>query len=163
MFLKLFRRKADFPEADYLSEYRRTGNLTELGERHIDMVFALFFRHLRDEDDTKNAVMQVFEQLIEALKVSEVLNFKSWLHSVTRNYCLMQLRAKRVVVSDEGLFEHEASESYLQNGNHNLKLCIEGRIGAVGFIPVQITVKDSLLAPVLHKADQAALSEVVIK
>lgn len=57
LFLKLFRRKANFSEADYLSEYRRTGNLTKLGERHIDMVFALFFRYLRDEDDAKNAVM----------------------------------------------------------------------------------------------------------
>lgn len=116
MFLKLFRRKADFSDTDYLSEYRRTGNLTELGElyeRHMDMVFAVCFRYLRDEDDAKDAVMQVFEQLIEELKTSEVRNFKSWLHSVTRNHCLMQLRAKRVVVGDEGLFEHEAYETFV--------------------------------------------------
>lgn len=116
MFLKLFRRKADFSDADYLSEYRRTGNLAELGElyeRHMDMVFAVCFKYLRDEDDAKDAVMQVFEQLIEELKISEVRNFKSWLHSVTRNYCLMQLRSKRVVVGDEGLFEHEAYETFV--------------------------------------------------
>lgn len=116
LFLKLFRRKADFSDTDYLSEYRRTGNLTELGElyeRHMDMVFAVCFRYLRDEDDAKDAVMQVFEQLIEELKTSEVRNFKSWLHSVTRNHCLMQLRAKRVVVGDEGLFEHEAYETFV--------------------------------------------------
>lgn len=35
-------------------------------------------------------------------------------------------------------------------------------IGAVGFTPVQITVKDSVLAPVLLKAEQNALSEVVV-
>lgn len=35
-------------------------------------------------------------------------------------------------------------------------------VGAVGFVPVQITVKDSLLAPVLLKAEQNALSEVVV-
>lgn len=116
MFLKLFRRKADFSDTDYLSEYRRTGNLAELGElyeRHMDMVFAVCFKYLRDEDDAKDAVMQVFEQLIEELKISEVRNFKSWLHSVTRNHCLMQLRSKRVVVGDEGLFEHEAYETFV--------------------------------------------------
>lgn len=116
MFLKLFRRKADFSDADYLSEYRRTGNLAELGElyeRHMDMVFAVCFKYLRDEDDAKDAVMQVFEQLIEELKISEVRNFKSWLHSVTRNHCLMQLRSKRVVVGDEGLFDHEAYETFV--------------------------------------------------
>ena len=116
MFLKLFRRKADFSDADYLSEYRRTGNLAELGElyeRYMDMVFVVCFKYLRDEDDAKDAVMQVFEQLIEELKISEVRNFKSWLHSVTRNHCLMQLRSKRVVVGDEGLFEHEAYETFV--------------------------------------------------
>lgn len=116
MFLKLFRRKADFSDADYLSEYRRTGNLAELGElyeRYMDMVFAVCFKYLRDEDDAKDAVMQVFEQLIEELKISEVRNFKSWLHSVTRNHCLMQLRSKRVLVGDEGLFEHEAYETFV--------------------------------------------------
>lgn len=35
-------------------------------------------------------------------------------------------------------------------------------IGAIGFVPVQITVKDSLLAPVLLQAEQNALSEVVV-
>ena len=35
-------------------------------------------------------------------------------------------------------------------------------IGAVGFTPIQITVKDSVLAPVLLKAEQNALSEVVV-
>jgi hypothetical protein len=35
-------------------------------------------------------------------------------------------------------------------------------IGAIGFAPVQITVKDSLLDPVLLKTEQNALSEVVV-
>jgi hypothetical protein len=35
-------------------------------------------------------------------------------------------------------------------------------IGAIGFAPVQITVKDSVLAPILLKPDQTALSEVVV-
>lgn len=35
-------------------------------------------------------------------------------------------------------------------------------IGAIGFAPAQITVKDSVLAPVLLKAEQNALSEVVV-
>ncbi|AEI47547.1 RNA polymerase sigma factor [Runella slithyformis] len=114
MFLKVFRRKATLTDAEYLSDYRRTGDLTGLGElyeRHMDMVFAVCFQYLREEDEAKDAVMQVFEQLITDLKTYEVQHFKSWLHSVARNYCLMQLRKKRVSVGDEGLFEQEAYEN----------------------------------------------------
>ena len=116
MFLKLFRRKTPLTDTEYLSEYRRTGDLTGLGElyeRHMDMVFAVCYKYLRDEEEAKDAVMQVFEQLITDLKTHEVQNFKSWLHSVVRNYCLMQLRQKRVTVGDEGVFENEAYESFV--------------------------------------------------
>ncbi|MEI7582721.1 sigma-70 family RNA polymerase sigma factor [Runella sp.] len=116
MFLKLFRRKTTLTDTEYLSEYRRTGDLTSLGElyeRHMDMVFAVCFKYLRDDEEAKDAVMQVFEQLISDLKTHEVQNFKSWLHSVARNYCLMQLRLKRVTVGDEGIFENEAYENFV--------------------------------------------------
>jgi len=122
LFLKLFRRKTALTDADYLSEYRRTGNLTDLGElyeRHMDMVFAICFRYLRDEDDAKDAVMQVFEQLITDLRTNDVRNFKSWLHSLTRNYCLMQLRSKRIMVSNEGLFDDEAYEALVAHTPEN--------------------------------------------
>lgn len=116
MFLKLFRRKITLTDPEYISEYRRTGDLTSLGElyeRHMDMVFAVCFKYLRDEEEAKDAVMQVFEQLITDLKKHEVQNFKSWLHSVARNYCLMQLRQKKVAMGDEGIFENEAYENFV--------------------------------------------------
>lgn len=116
LFLKIFRRKTALTDVEYLSDYRRTGDLTGLGElyeRHMDMVFAVCFRYFRDEDEAKDAVMQVFEQLMTDLKTHEVQNFKSWLYSVARNYCLMQLRQKRVIVGDEGIFEQEAYENFV--------------------------------------------------
>lgn len=116
MFLKLFRRKITLTDPEYISEYRRTGDLTSLGElyeRYMDMVFAVCFKYLRDEEEAKDAVMQVFEQLITDLKKHEVQNFKSWLHSVARNYCLMQLRQKKVAMGDEGIFENEAYENFV--------------------------------------------------
>ena len=51
-------------------------------------------KYLRDADDRKDAVMQIFEKLLLDLKKHEVQNFKSWLHTVAKNYCLMQLRKK---------------------------------------------------------------------
>ncbi len=112
MFFKRFRKHitAGTPrprsDAEYVAAYQATGDLEILGElyeRHIDMVYAVCFNYLRDEDESKDAVMQLFEQLITDLKRHEVQNFRSWLHSVARNYCLMQLRARRVYVNATGL------------------------------------------------------------
>lgn len=103
MFFKRFRRPRPTADADYVLDYKATGNLDVLGElyeRHIDLVYAVCFKYLRDEADSKDAVMQLFEQLIVDLRRHEVTNFKSWLHSVARNYCLMHLRKQRVRVGD---------------------------------------------------------------
>lgn len=103
MFFKRFRRPRPTADADYVSDYKATGNLDVLGElyeRHIDLVYAVCFKYLRDEAESKDAVMQLFEQLIVDLRRHDVTNFKSWLHSVARNYCLMHLRKQRVRVGD---------------------------------------------------------------
>ena len=79
-----------------LTEYRKTGSLEVLGQlygRYMHLVYGLCLKYLKDEEQSKDAVMQIFEQLISKLKVHEVSNFKSWLYSLARNYCLMELRS----------------------------------------------------------------------
>jgi len=113
MFFKLFRnsskrwpnRSQPTTDAELVAAYKATGNLDLLGElyeRHMDLVYAVCFKYLRDESDSKDAVMQLFEQLIVDLRRHEVANFKSWLHSVARNHCLMHLRSQRVRVGVGG-------------------------------------------------------------
>lgn len=101
MFLKLFRKPKPSPDryrsdtADYVAAYRATGDLTILGElyeQHMELIYAVCFNYLRDEDEAKDAVMNLFEQLVTDLRRHDVQQFGPWLHSVARNYCLMQLR-----------------------------------------------------------------------
>ena len=101
MFLKLFRKPKSSADrsrndpADYIAAYRATGDLVVLGElyeQHMDLVYAVCFNYLRDEEEAKDAVMNLFEQLVTDLRRHEVQQFSPWLHSVARNYCLMQLR-----------------------------------------------------------------------
>lgn len=102
-------------ESEKLSEYRRSGDLRLLGEfyaPYMEMVFAVCYRYLRNEEESKDAVMQLFEQLVADLKVHEVTNFKSWLHSVARNHCLMKLRASRVFVGMDEMEEIEGSMGF---------------------------------------------------
>jgi len=78
--------------------YRRSAELETLGElykRYMDLVYGVCLKYLKDSESAKDAVMQIFEELIVKLKKHEVENFKSWLYQVAKNYCLMQLRSPR--------------------------------------------------------------------
>jgi RNA polymerase sigma factor (sigma-70 family) len=98
MFLKRSRPPALLTDADLVAAYQATGDLqtlSDLYERHIDLVYAVCYKYLRDEEASKDAVMQLFEQLISDLRRHSVGHFRNWLHSVARNHCLMQLRQQR--------------------------------------------------------------------
>jgi len=101
-------------EPDMLAEYRNTGNLELLGklyEQYMPLVFGLCLKYLRDEEKSKDAVMEIFEDLVKKLRVHEVANFKAWLYTLSRNHCLMQLRSasKHEMISlDEFFVENDA-------------------------------------------------------
>lgn len=95
-FIKHVPWQTQYDEPSLLSEYRTTGNLEVLGklyERYMPLVFGLCLKYLKDEEQSKDAVMQIFEQLIDKLKIHEVNNFKSWLYTLARNHCLMAIRS----------------------------------------------------------------------
>lgn len=110
MFLNRFRKAKPADDQTLVTAYRDTGDLAILGElyeRHMNLVYAVCFNYLRNEDDAKDAVMQLFEQLIVDLRRHEVQQFRPWLHTVARNYCLMHLR-KRQTQPTTVLMDHVA-------------------------------------------------------
>lgn len=101
-------------ESDILIEYRKTGDLKLLGklyEQYMSLVFGLCLKYFKDEEQSKDAVMQIFEELVKKLRVHEVSNFKSWLYTLSKNYCLMHIRksAKYQTVSiEDNIMENDA-------------------------------------------------------
>lgn len=116
MFLKRFRKSKPTTDAEYVSAYRATGDLAVLGElyeRHMELVYAVCYNYLRDEDEAKDAVMHLFEQLITDLRKHDVQQFQPWLHSVARNHCLMLIRKSQSqpkAVQINGSADHEADD-----------------------------------------------------
>lgn len=95
-FVKPSSKENEYDEHTLLIEYRSTGNLEVLGklyEKYMPLVYGLCLKYLKDEELSKDAVMQIFEQLIGKLKIHEVNNFKSWLYTLARNHCLMAIRS----------------------------------------------------------------------
>ncbi|WP_257667893.1 RNA polymerase sigma factor [Parapedobacter tibetensis] len=81
-----------------LKRYRETGDLAVLGDlfhTHAEMVYYVCFRYLQDSERSKDAVMQIFEELITKVNKQEIRQFGSWLYVLSRNHCLMQLRSEK--------------------------------------------------------------------
>ena len=99
-----FRRSAPAAAAplsdqELLARYRLHGEVTDLGllyDRYLPEAFAVCRRYLAPPDeDAQDAVMQLFEHLVKALRAHAPDNFPAWLHTTARNHCLMQLRARK--------------------------------------------------------------------
>ncbi|GHA57993.1 RNA polymerase sigma factor [Pontibacter akesuensis] len=99
IFLKLFSNTKPPPDdLELVRLYRQSGDMTHLGDlfqRHTEMVYLVCLKYLKDEEESKDATMQLFEHLATALLKHDITNFKSWLHVTTKNHCLMQLRSKK--------------------------------------------------------------------
>ncbi len=83
---------------DLLSEFTSSGDLEVLGElysRYMHLVYGVCLKYLKNRDESKDAVMHIFEKLITEIPKQKIDNFSSWLHVVTKNYCLMQLRSQK--------------------------------------------------------------------
>ncbi len=85
-------------EDELITEFTSTGDLEVLGELYRDymhLVYGVCLKYLKDREESMDAVMQIFEKLIVEIPKQKIENFRSWLHVVTKNYCLMQLRSKK--------------------------------------------------------------------
>lgn len=71
------------------------GVLGELYNRYMELVYGVCLKYFKEPERSKDAVMQIFEELVSKLKRHEVDNFKGWLHQVAKNHCLMQLRTPK--------------------------------------------------------------------
>jgi RNA polymerase sigma factor (sigma-70 family) len=117
-FIKNTTKLKILDDAELITQYKATGDLEVLGvlyNRYMHLVFGVCLHYLKDEEQSKDAVMQIFESLIVKVKVHEIQNFKSWLHVLSRNYCLMLLRkaSKNNIVSMDDEFVENADFSHL--------------------------------------------------
>lgn len=86
----------NFSDEELIALYKEKHELAVLGtlyQRYMAMVYGVCYKYLKNREEGKDAVMQLFEKLVESLKTHEVKHFKSWLYVTARNYCLMQIRA----------------------------------------------------------------------
>ncbi|MBN1599172.1 MAG: sigma-70 family RNA polymerase sigma factor [Bacteroidales bacterium] len=129
----------ELSDQELLEKYRKTSDinfLSMLFNRHMHRVYGVCLKYLENREDSKDAVMQIFEILIKDTLKTKIENFKSWVGVVSKNYCLMQIRtniSKRNRLKkyhDENFMEYEQEFHPIEESNNEevnvaLKDCIE--------------------------------------
>ena len=103
------RNYNDIEDKELLQRYYQDYNNEWLGillQRYTMLLLGVCMKYLKNEEDAKDSVQQVFLKVINDLPKYKVEFFKSWLYMVAKNYCLMKLR-------DKGKYTAELNEQVL--------------------------------------------------
>lgn len=118
----LFRKnKTIEDDLSLINRFKKNGDKECIGilfERYTYLVYGVCMKFLNDEEKSKDAVMEIFEKVIYELHRHEISNFSSWLHSLARNFCLMQLRSEKSI--QEKAIEWKNSELLFMELSDNM-------------------------------------------
>lgn len=107
--------------------------LAQLYLRYTDLVYGVCMKYFKHAETSKDAVMNIYQELLTKLQIHEVENFKSWLYVVVKNHCLMQLRKEKKNITVEFTPAVMQSEDFThlddvlekENELKKLEFCIE--------------------------------------
>jgi RNA polymerase sigma-70 factor (ECF subfamily) len=63
-------------------------------ERYTLLLLGVCMKYMKNEEEAKDCVQQIFLKAIAELQKYKVEYFKSWIYMVAKNHCLMKLRDK---------------------------------------------------------------------
>jgi RNA polymerase sigma factor (sigma-70 family) len=91
-------------DLELIAQYKLSGENNWVGllyGRYTTLLYGVCLKYLKNREEAKDAVMQLFEKLLTALQEHEVTHFKSWLYVMARNHCFMKLRSQKGKFTEE--------------------------------------------------------------
>lgn len=114
MFSRQEKNISKLPDNELIELFRHSHDNKYIGHLYLKyshLVLGLCIKYYKDVDKANDALMNIFELLIKELKKHKVENFKSWLYSVSKNYCLQDLRKNKTKLKKSEAFEIFFKES----------------------------------------------------
>jgi RNA polymerase sigma factor (sigma-70 family) len=90
-------RYDNIADAELLELYYADKNQEWIGillERYTLLLLGVCMKYLKDENEAKDCVQQIFLKVLTEVGKYKIDFFKSWLYMVAKNHCLMRLRDK---------------------------------------------------------------------
>lgn len=91
-------------DQELLERFYADGDNQWLGillQRYTLLLLGTCMKYLKNEEEAKDCVQQIFLKAITELQKYKVQYFKSWIYMVARNHCLMKLRDKNITIPVE--------------------------------------------------------------
>jgi RNA polymerase sigma factor (sigma-70 family) len=101
-------------------------------QRYTLLLLGVCMKYLKNEEEAKDSVQQVFLKVIQELHKYKVEYFKSWLYMVAKNHCLMKLRDRQGKIATEltdkltATPEEETDRQALMQNDYTLDLMERG-------------------------------------
>jgi len=97
-------------------------------QRYTLLLLGVSMKYLRNEEEAKDSVQQIFLKVIQELQKYKVEFFKSWLYMVAKNHCLMKIREKQGKLTAEisekltATPQEDTDRQELEQNDHTLNL-----------------------------------------
>lgn len=108
-------------DQDLLQRYKTDGNSEWIGilfDRYAVLLLGLCMKYLKNEEDARDSVQQIFLKVLSEVHKHEVIFFRAWILQVAKNHCLMQLRHHKDIELQESHIglqtEPEEPQAHLQ-------------------------------------------------
>jgi len=79
-------------------------------QRYTLLLLGVCMKYLKNEEEAKDCVQQIFLKALTELKKYKVDFFKSWIYMVAKNHCLMKIRDRKMPVELTERFLSSAEE-----------------------------------------------------
>lgn len=121
----------DITDQELLEKFYADHNNEWLGillQRYTLLLLGVSMKYLKNEEEAKDSVQQIFLKVIQELQKYKVEYFKSWLYMVAKNHCLMKIRDKQGKITTEindrltAKPEEESNLQKLVQNDHTLDL-----------------------------------------
>lgn len=117
----------DKTDSELIALYKETNNNNYIGElfnRYHHLVFGVALKYLHHPDLAEDTLLELFSRLFEQLHKYQIDDFKHWLLTVTRNYCLKYIKASSQTVVFKNTHENIYSVEFMES-EHKLDLLHE--------------------------------------
>jgi RNA polymerase sigma-70 factor (ECF subfamily) len=158
----------DITDNELLEKFYRDKDNRWLGillQRYTMLLFGVCMKYLKNEDDAKDSVQQVFLKIIAELHKYRVDYFKSWIYMIAKNHCLMRLRDRQgktpVELKEQSMgLEEEAAGPDSYRGQQHIE---KDRMLDLMSVALEELNKEQKLCVTLFYLDKKSYQEIADK
>jgi RNA polymerase sigma-70 factor (ECF subfamily) len=111
---------SQLPDEELVERFAKTQQpayFEELYRRYVHLAYGVCLKLMKNEDDSRDVVADVFRILYQKLPTANLRSFKAYLYTVSRNESIGKLRQRRSEMNKQTAFQKTAAagDSFMEN------------------------------------------------